>query len=526
MTPATAVLLSYKRRENIPRIVRTLFAQRFIREVVLWDNDRDAPGTSEFHKSLRRRWGRRLRIATSPTNKFTWARFLAAEYAKHNLIVTCDDDCIVHNWQAIYETARANQDRIVHCLKPQHLHHHLKLQQDGLPYNALLGWGSAFRRELLDAFRPYLDRYGEDEMLLRKADHIFGLLQPHRAVCMPADIEDFPNATGDMALFRREDHKPLTKLAVQRCEELRENPPDRKIAVRIIVDQHGWCYETRAKSLMKRCPPDFRMSLGYQEQPNCGLGNGLHDIVFDINYGHVAQTQKTMRQLKSPAKLVSSFNTGYPRRLDYLNRCLTLSHTTIINNRDCWERTGRPTRSVWLSNGVETDTFRVITPPAERSPRVLWCGSTVSRELKGYDSILLPLKERLEAAGIPCDFRLTDPHDEPNLLNQQQMAEWYNTGTIFVCASEVEGTPNVCLEAAACGCVIVTTRVGNMPEFITNGEGLIVERSVDALERGVRQAVNFYSVMWPKSVATIQREWDWDVRAPLFFDAFRNIARA
>ena len=49
------------------------------------------------------------------------------------------------------------------------------------------------------------------------------------------------------------------------------------------------------------------------------------------------------------------------------------------------------------------------------------------------------------------------------------MAAWYDTGTVYVVASQFEGTPNPALEAASAGCVVVSTPVGNMPELIRDG---------------------------------------------------------
>ncbi|MGB8427382.1 MAG: glycosyltransferase [Desulfobacterales bacterium] len=64
--------------------------------------------------------------------------------------------------------------------------------------------------------------------------------------------------------------------------------------------------------------------------------------------------------------------------------------------------------------------------------------------------------------------------------NQVQMREFYNSLDLYICASRSEGTPNPCLEAAACGIPVLTTPVGNMPEFIENGiNGLFIKRNVD-----------------------------------------------
>jgi hypothetical protein len=68
---------------------------------------------------------------------------------------------------------------------------------------------------------------------------------------------------------------------------------------------------------------------------------------------------------------------------------------------------------------------------------------------------------------------------EEKWRNREEMLDFYRSLDVYVCASRSEGTPNPCLEAAACGLPVVTTRVGNMPELIGDGEnGFFVERDV------------------------------------------------
>jgi len=56
------------------------------------------------------------------------------------------------------------------------------------------------------------------------------------------------------------------------------------------------------------------------------------------------------------------------------------------------------------------------------------------------------------------------------------MPEFYRQGDIFLCISHSEGNPLGAFEAGACGLTVISTRVGAMPEFITDRvNGFLIE---------------------------------------------------
>ena len=60
--------------------------------------------------------------------------------------------------------------------------------------------------------------------------------------------------------------------------------------------------------------------------------------------------------------------------------------------------------------------------------------------------------------------------------NRLELLELYNLTDIFILASYSEGLPRVLIEAMACGCVSISTSVGDIPKIIVNGyNGFIVE---------------------------------------------------
>jgi glycosyltransferase involved in cell wall biosynthesis len=104
-----------------------------------------------------------------------------------------------------------------------------------------------------------------------------------------------------------------------------------------------------------------------------------------------------------------------------------------------------------------------------------------------------------------------------------ELADWYNGASVYVVASACEGTPNPALEAASCGCVLVTTRVGNMTEIVrSGGNGILVDRNLDALEAGVRQALERRQELSDAMQRDIAA-WDWKTRAEEYYALFRKL---
>jgi glycosyltransferase involved in cell wall biosynthesis len=69
-------------------------------------------------------------------------------------------------------------------------------------------------------------------------------------------------------------------------------------------------------------------------------------------------------------------------------------------------------------------------------------------------------------------------------LPQDQVALWMNAADCLVLPSKSEGTPNVVLEALACGTPVVATPVGEVPFLVKDGvNGYVVEQDTDVDDR-------------------------------------------
>jgi glycosyltransferase involved in cell wall biosynthesis len=129
-----------------------------------------------------------------------------------------------------------------------------------------------------------------------------------------------------------------------------------------------------------------------------------------------------------------------------------------------------------ISNGIETDIFRVTHPIPTRPKKAIWTASAAKAEdeddVKGYRRVLQPLKMILEAKGWEVEYLII--HAGAPGLTDEELVAWYNSAAVILCPSTSEGTPNIVLEGAACGCVPVALPVGNIPELFENGKSCVI----------------------------------------------------
>jgi len=95
-------------------------------------------------------------------------------------------------------------------------------------------------------------------------------------------------------------------------------------------------------------------------------------------------------------------------------------------------------------------------------------------------------------------------------LPAESVSLWLNAADAFALASRNEGTPNVVVEALASGVPVVATRVGGVPELVTDAvNGLLVPPNEPALLADALAAA--LSRTWDRaSIATTAAGFTWD----------------
>lgn len=190
MTKVTAVLLRWKRHQELEKIEAHLQTFPFIDEIIIWDNTRGQ-------------------------NDINYGRYLGAMEAKNETIYTQDDDCIIENVEELYNAYVANEGkRLVNGMKKERMHFYRGR-------DSMMGWGGFFERSWIACLQVYVDKYGKDAVFYRETDRIFTSLLRVPRLTMIADVKDFPSAMAGYSLSLQRDHETMKAMALHRSQLLR-----------------------------------------------------------------------------------------------------------------------------------------------------------------------------------------------------------------------------------------------------------------------------------------------------------------
>ncbi|TPM26834.1 glycosyltransferase family 4 protein [Mesorhizobium sp. B2-3-4] len=297
-----------------------------------------------------------------------------------------------------------------------------------------------------------------------------------------------------------------------------------------IADRPGWAIDNKTQNLRRALEGRFEIVQRFQHDAAESDVNAA-DIVLIFYWLQIAKlplpesvlarrSDRLLIGICSHRELEGEFREP---GLATLHR---LARAVFANNRRL-EHEYRPLLHVpvhYTPNGVDTTFF---CPSSDPQPypgelRVGWTGSLGNHgpAHRGFHNVIEPA-----VAAVP-GVRLLTAIREQRWRNREEMLDFYRDLDVYVCASISEGTPNPCLEAAACGVPVVTTRVGNMPELIRDGDnGLFFDGTPEGLASKLtllRDTPSLRSRMAVRIRETI-REWDWGVQAENYARMFASL---
>lgn len=137
-----------------------------------------------------------------------------------------------------------------------------------------------------------------------------------------------------------------------------------------------------------------------------------------------------------------------------------------------------------------------------------------------FNTVLIgsgPLEERyrriVEDCGLKKRVRFAGNR------KHEEICIWMSAADLFCLPSLREGMPNVILEALACGCPVVASSVGGIPDIIDSGSGILVP---PADPEGLAQAIvrGFHTAWDTGLIRRSVRDLTWENAAAKYVEAF------
>lgn len=204
-----------------------------------------------------------------------------------------------------------------------------------------------------------------------------------------------------------------------------------------------------------------------------------------------------------------------------------------------------PEKTEIISNGVDVGTFMYTDQHACRQHLklpydkkiILSVGFLIER--KGFHKIILQLPELLKvhpalqlyiigSSGPEGDFHrtLSDMITELSLQehvflvgqrSNEELVLWYNAADVFCLPTRGEGSPNVVLEALSCGCPVIASSVGGIPDIMSEE---FLGYTFDVYDKNALRDVitAFFCRTWDRKKIRKYMEgfsWDWCARKVL-----------
>ena len=304
---------------------------------------------------------------------------------------------------------------------------------------------------------------------------------------------------------------------------------DARPLVLCIVDRPDWAHDLKTRALTAALAEQYRLVTRYRSEVSeadldaADLVLVYYWLVID-QLSHLKRAFHRVRD-RLMIGVCSEYELEGAWRRPGLRMLSTLPRAIFANNLKLTKQLEATLgREVFYTpNGVDTSFFRPAPAPPPSAPlRVGWAGSLKNQSSahRGVHEFIVPAVAAIEGVELCLAAR------EDRWRNAEEMRAFYQSLHVYVCASRSEGTPNPCLEAAACGLPIVTTPVGNMPELIRDGEnGLFVVRDVDDIAaklRRLRDDPELREQMGRAARAAVEA-WDWRHQAPRYAQMFQAV---
>jgi len=296
-----------------------------------------------------------------------------------------------------------------------------------------------------------------------------------------------------------------------------------KLKILLIADYPNWAYDYKAKSIVKHLSNKYSFDIIYTEKdPKLKINHEKYDGIYLFYWDW-------RNKLKEWGIPKSKLGSGITHHINFhkpsfsknkIKNILSRYDVFSANSLQMYKLLKKYRKDIiYAPNGVDTDLFKPNKGHKFEKFTIGWVGNS-SVEKKHFFDIIVPAVNQCE------NVRLITATKE-QYISREKMPEFYNKCNCLVVASEMDGTPNPALEAAACGKPIISNKIGNMPELIQNGKnGFLVKLNIkDYIKRitFLRDNPEICEKMGKRIREDIKKGWGWEKMAKNYDKLFEKI---
>ncbi|TWI83674.1 GT2 family glycosyltransferase [Lacibacter cauensis] len=339
-----------------------------------------------------------------------------------------------------------------------------------------------------------------------------------------------------------------------------------KKRIALIVDVKNWAFHNIAKNIEHHLSHKYNFTIYFQSEYAWEKWLDLYPILYkekyDLLFFFWRPVYKHLFSVDLKNYLEYKFSISRNQFEDFLNETILLTgvydhlylqeldkqnNIDIFNNNiDGYFVSSHKLMNIYnkiseykkpycvIQDGVDINKFYRKKEKAfssHNSPLVVgWAGNSAwgqsedGIDHKGFISIIKPAVEELIQEGYAIKLTYADKQEPHTHIDPANMVDYYNQLDVYICASDIEGTPNPVLESMACGIAVISTDVGIVKEVFgkLQKEYILTERSKEALKKLLLNLIKNREILESLSKENEIRikNWTWEGRCERFDELF------
>lgn len=297
-----------------------------------------------------------------------------------------------------------------------------------------------------------------------------------------------------------------------------ENKMEKIAKVVLVVDRINWAWGHKAKALAKHLADEFDIMIIPESDPlikNLEYLRADIYLIFGFSQApYVHRIPESKKIIGVTAHRDKSFLFPYLKQFNWINA----NSVMLMEMLKEWDPPGR---LFYTPNGVDENLFA-------------YKESVEGNEVKfGFVGNPIQSKNHLLISMIVHNL-ISHTKSSENATPLEQMPSVYYSFDVIVIASTKDGTPNPALEAAACGRMILSNEIGNMPEFIIDirynkelGNGILLDgidlQTYKEVVKYLKEHPELVRLAGKNARRTVEASWTWKRNAENYRKMFKAI---